>query len=451
LALRDRAARVFEAWVGLPNVPAAKRWGVVAVIDSFGTGMRVPVTILYFTVVVGLPAEQVGLGLGAAGLLATVGAPIAGALTDRFGAKQLVVGCFILAAAGYLGYLTVRGLPALIAVVAVAQLADYASKPAKQAFVAQIVRAEHRVSLMAFNRSIRNVGYGVGGLATAGLLALAGDRFGFHAVLVVDGISYLVAAYVVLRTDVVGVAAQTGVPAVPRPTMSAPVTPAVRGEAAPGFRQVLADRRYVLLAVFDVLMLVHGAAFSVGVPLWVHRNTNAPTSLIGLLFAVNTAAVVVFQVRMTKGLTHAAQTPRVFLRAALAFALAAVLYWLAGSVESVYGVLVLILVGAVLSHTLCELLASAAEWTVSFDLAPARLRGRYLSLFSLSSSVQHALGPALVTVLIARYPQIAWFVLAALIAIGAVASALLVRNVPSRQDPQIPPSYLDTTAEGATT
>jgi MFS-type transporter involved in bile tolerance (Atg22 family) len=77
---------------------------------------------------------------------------------------------------------------------------------------------------------------------------------------------------------------------------------------------------------------------------------------------------------------------------------------------------------------LTELFGAVGEWTVSMTLAPERLRGRYLSLFGLSYSAQEALGPALVIALITANADLAWFVLAALLAVGCLMSARLVRT-----------------------
>ena len=44
--------------VGLPRHPAAARWAVASVADAIGTGLLLPVTVLFFTQQVGLSAES---------------------------------------------------------------------------------------------------------------------------------------------------------------------------------------------------------------------------------------------------------------------------------------------------------------------------------------------------------------------------------------------------------
>ncbi|MFI9598024.1 MFS transporter [Nonomuraea sp. NPDC052265] len=399
-------------WIGLPDVPVARRWAWVAVIDAVGTGMRIPVTVIYLTVVVGLDAASVGVGLGLAALAGTLCAPACGALIDRYGPKPMVVVCFLTAAAGYLGYLAIRDWVSFIVVAIVAEIAEHSGRPAKQALVASMVTAEQRVKLMAFQRSIRNIGFGLGGLTSAALLTLDAHT-GYYAVLAGDALSFLVAAALVSRIAVTRA---------PRPTAQA------GSGRRDGFRDVLADRRYVALAVLNTLVMTHVTALNVGVPLWVSRHTTAPPGLVGVLFALNTALVVLLQVRLTKGVSRAADTPPVYVRATAAFAVAAAGYWAASVAGGTLAFVVALLVVAVLAHTAAELYGAVGEWTVSVDLAPEHLRGRYLSLFHVSFSAHQAAGPVLVILLITKAPDLAWFVLAAVLGAGCLASAWLARG-----------------------
>jgi MFS family permease len=85
--------------VGLPDIPAVRRWAWVAVVDSLGTGLMMPLVIIYFTQEVGLKPVTVGLALTIAGFGRTALVPVGGYLVDRFRAKPVVVTAFVLAAA----------------------------------------------------------------------------------------------------------------------------------------------------------------------------------------------------------------------------------------------------------------------------------------------------------------------------------------------------------------
>ncbi|MCX5418123.1 MFS transporter [Streptomyces sp. NBC_00078] len=418
-ALRRTALRR----LGVPEAPAAGRWALVAVVDAIGTGMFLPISVLYFTVVVGLSAGAVGAGLGIAGLVGSVATPLSGTLIDRFGARKVVVCCWAAGAVAYVGYLGVRDWGGLVAVASVAHVADRMVNPARKVFLTSIADAEDRVSLMAFQRAVLNVGFGLGGLITAAVLAIGSDT-GYHAVLVANAVSYAGAIALVLTVPVI------------RPLR--PDRPPEEGRPRAGYRQVLADRRYVSLAVLNILVLVYSTAFTIGMPLWVYEYTSAPAGLVGLLFTFNTVLVVLLQIRAAKSCTSLAQAPRVYRVAAALFVLAALGYWAAHRSGGATAVAIGLLVLAVLAHTLTELLGAVGEWTVSMTLAPERLRGRYLSLFGLSLSAQEAIGPALVTALIAADADLAWFALAALLALGCLLSAWLVRTAVGPDAPDDP-------------
>lgn len=410
------------AWAGVPDSATAKRWAWVAVVDSIGTGMFLPISVLYFTVVVRMSAESVGLGLGIAGLIGCAATPVAGALIDRWGAKRVMIICWLTAAAAYAGFLGVRNWGSFVAIAAVARAADHMAVPGRRVFVTSIATGDDRVSLMSFQRAMLNLGFGIGGLITAAVLTI-GTRSAYQAVLVVDAVSYLTATGVLLTI------------AVPRNTTAqAPDSPSAAGSQAAaagparkaGFRQVLADWRYVGLALINVAVLTFDTAFIIGMPLWVHEHTSAPTPMVGLLFTLNTVLVVVLQVRTAKSCTTVEQAPRAYLRTAGAFALAAVGYWAAYRSGRAEALVIVLLIAAVVAHTVAELYGSVGEWTVSLNLAPANLRGRYLSLFGLSLSAQQAVGPVLVTALIVASPSLAWFGLAGLLAAGCAATTWLV-------------------------
>jgi MFS family permease len=428
--------RLAADWVGLPDVPGIRRWMWSAVLDAIGTGMRLPVTALYLTAVVGLPLISVGIGLGVAALVGTVCAPIIGVLIDRFGPKRLVIAIFLIGAVGYFGYLGVWDWTSFVVVASVAEIAEHSTRPTKQALIATMVTPEQRVPLMGFQRSVRNIGFGLGGLVLAVLLTID-ERSAYHAVLAADGASFLVAAVLV-----------AGIPVLATTNRSA------KAAAKPqrtGYRAVLADRRYIALGVLNTLVLTHMAALNIGLPLWVNQHTSAPAGLVGLLFVVNTVMVVVLQVRLTTGVARANQTPPVYVRATIGFAVAAVAYWAAGLAGAVVALVVVLLVIAVLGHTLAELYGIVGEWTVSTSLAPEHLRGRYLSTFSLSFSAHQAIGPVLVTFLIATAPNAAWFVLAALLAVGCLASAWLARDAKQPDDPDHEESPDETTSKEMST
>ncbi|HZR42979.1 MAG TPA: MFS transporter, partial [Ktedonobacteraceae bacterium] len=84
-------------------------------IDSLGTGLYQPFSLLYFQKIAHLDLPSIGGVLTIATILTLPMNLITGSLVDRFGARRLVVVSQILQAIGFLGYLIVRDIPSLFA------------------------------------------------------------------------------------------------------------------------------------------------------------------------------------------------------------------------------------------------------------------------------------------------------------------------------------------------
>lgn len=403
--------RLLSYWAAdIPLTSAVLRWQAVAGIDALGTGMMVPITVLYFVTAVHLSLAHVGAGLAVSGLAGAAALPFAGILIDRFRPKAVIMACLSIAGLAYLGFLAVSSWLAFVAVMSVAQIAAYSSMPANKSFAATIVPAENRVRVLAFQRSMRNVGYALGGLTAGLLLALPDRASAYHGIIIVDALSYFVAAALTLSIR--------------------PLSPSTSSAAAQvrGYLQVLSDRRYLALATLNIFVLTHVTALTVVMPLWIHYHTSAPLSLAGILFTVNTLLVVLLQVRFSKDIARPSEAAWSYIRAAVSFTAAAIAYLVSGWLGGPVVLVIIALLIAIVAHTGAELWAAVGEWATSMQLAPDSLRGRYLALFSLSYPLHQAIVPGIVLLLMARSAALAWPAMALLITLGCIATTLLVRG-----------------------
>ncbi|MFJ4864004.1 MULTISPECIES: MFS transporter [unclassified Streptomyces] len=399
--------------LGIPRAPGIRRWLVTAVVDALGTGLALPIVVLYFTQQAGLTAEHVGLGIGIASALGMAAIPAVGTLADRIGAKTVVVAAFLLAALGSGSYLVIHSWAWLVLALFVAQFADGPGRAAKMAFLAQLVDGESRTRLMALHHTIRNIGFGLGGLLAAGAL-LVDERVGLRVPIVINALSFLVAGLLVatIRGD--------GRTAARR-------RPAEGGRS--GFAVVLKDWRYVAFATLNGLIHLHASAFTVALPIWVAEYTSAPAAVVGLLFAVNTVLVVLLQMRVSGRVAGPAHVGPVYRRAAATMLFAALIYTLARYVGPQWAVAALVV--GVVAHTLAELYGTAGELAISVGLADEERLARYLSVYTLADAAQRAIGPVVVTVLMARATSWSW----GLLAVTVAACCLLTAELARRLDP----------------
>jgi len=377
------------------------------VVDATGAGMYLPLSLLYFHHVTGLPIERVGVLMTAGALFALVGNPIAGALVDRFGAKAVVVGGYLLRALGFGLYPFVDSALGMFFAVALVAVGDGSFSPSIQALVADIARGAERDKLLAAQRSLRNAGLGAGGLVAAGALTLGSDA-AYQVIVLGTGLAFVLAAVIVgsIRYR--------------------PQEPLLKVPVRGGYRTVLANRPFLALTVLNVPIAFGYMVLAVALPVYVTTQLGAPTGLVGTLYAVNTIGIALLQIPVTRFLVRFPRT-RTTAAGAAVIGLSFVVFAALGVVSSSAAVLLAGAFAATALFTLGELMHGATASALVSSAAPAETRGRHLSVYQFSWAVPTATAPAVLTWLMTFSATGMWLVLAA----GVTASALaLVRLEP---------------------
>ncbi|MEU0118222.1 MFS transporter [Streptomyces bobili] len=364
--------------------------------NSVGDGAYYTTSALYFSQVVGLAPARVGLGLTigwAVGSLA--GLPL-GRLADRHGPRGTAVLLALATGLAVASFTLVRGfLPFVLAACAYAA-AQSGLAAARQALLAGLVPAGDRTGLLARLQSTLNAGLAVGA-ALGGLALHAGTRSAYLAVFVVDAVSFLVCALLL-----VGLPRVAPVPARPR-----------------GALGVLRDRPYTVVALLNTVLLLRLPLLSLVLPLWITERTGAPAWLVSALFVLNTAAVTLFQVRAARGVTGLGSASRALRHSGWVMCAACAVFALSAGASAWVAAGVLV-VGAVL-QVAAEMGQSAGSWQLSFDLAPADRVGEYQGLFGTGVTVARTLGPLVLTTLLLQWGTPGWLLLGGLILAASYA------------------------------
>ncbi|MER5567214.1 MFS transporter [Streptomyces goshikiensis] len=382
------------------GAPTRRRLIAASLVGSLGDGIYVPLTMLFVHALTGLSLTAIGAGLTLAGLCALAVMPAVGMVIDRFGAKPVVMGALLLRAAGFAAYPFADSYPAFLGVALVVAVGMWASSPGQQALIGEIAQGTERDRLLAWDRSLRNAGMGVGSLAAAGLLAFNGTT-GFIAAAVALAALFALAAALVSR-----------IPAV-RATPQPPT-----GEQG-GYRQVLADRPYLLITAANFLIAFGYTTQAMALPVFLTRDVGLPDALAGAVFAVNTALVALLGVPIAR-LTLRGRRPRTAALGAVIFALSFAAFALLPRLVSGSQALVATLAVAVL-YTVGELVHSGPAQSLSVQAAPDHLRGRYLSVYQLSWSLCRTIAPLLLGLLLEAGSWQLWAVLALMVLTGATA------------------------------
>ncbi len=395
---------------------ANARYMAGMVVDATGSGMYLPLSLLYFHHATGLPVTQVGAVMSGAALLGLLGNPLTGVLVDRFGARAVVVGGYLLRASGFLGYLFVHTAAPMFAVVAVVAFGDVSFPPSIQSFVAEIAQGAARDKLLAAQRSLRNAGLGAGGLIAGAAIAVGA----FHEIVVGTAIAYVAAAVLIRTISVPHVA--DGTPREPSGE------PAEAGER--GYRAVWRNPTFLKLTVANVPTAFGYMVLSVSLPVYLTQQLRAPTSLVGVVYAVNTVGIALLQIPVSRLLVRRRRTRTAALGGGL-FCLAFVSFAALGAAPG----RTLVLVGVFLStalFTVGELLHGATASALAASAAPTATRGRHLAVYQLSWAAPTALAPAVLTALLTLSPTGMWLALAATVACSALALLRLERRLPAR-------------------
>ena len=396
----------------LPPPGHRRRYVALSSIDAFGTGMFIPVSVLFLTRIVGISAVDVGIGLTVAGVASLLAEPVTGALGDRYDARHVAVAGYAVCAAGFAAYAFVDSFVSFLLLASVIQVFERVASSART-LVALSLATEiaDRVTFLAYERSTRNLGYGLGGLL-ASLALISDSRPAYAAVLLVNALTFALGAGIVLRLP-----------------HARPVPAAAE---AGGYRHVLRDRPYIALAVMTALMWLDDSLLRVALPLWIVRRTSVSPSTTGVYFALNTALVVALQVRTSAGAADARGAARAYWRAALALVATCGLFTLSAETHTLATVGVLTL--AVVALTLAELYLSAAQWGASIALVREEMRGRYLGVFSTAIGVQRAFGPVLITVALVHGGGWGWLALGCFFALAGGGARRVALHQADRGD-----------------
>lgn len=380
------------------------RWLVVMfAVDTFGTGLFIAGSTVFFTRFIGLTAGQVATGVSISALTGFLATVPTGVLGDRLGIRRVQSLLHMTRASGFVAYTFVGSFPAFVVVAALIGIGDRSSPALNQALVALAVRgSDERVRLMGVLRAVKNLFFTVGGLVAVALLGLGGQA-AFLAIVWVNAASFVVVAIAVRKLPLTGEDRQT----------------TVSGIRAPSLR----DRRYTALAGLNGLLQLHNSVLVVGLPLFVLHRTEADDSIVPALFTINALVVMAGQIPISRAADTLRGSSRALLVGGLTLAAVCPLFASAAAAPATRTVWLLVIGVVVLS--VGEMLQAAGGWGVSFALADEQRHGEYLSVFSLGGSLEAIVGPAAVTSLVMLGGLTGWGALALVFVAAGILSRVL--------------------------
>ncbi len=370
-------------------------------------GMTIPFLVIFFGQIVGLGVGLVGAGIAASSIVGVAFTLVAAGTIDRFGARTMLI-VTIAGTALTTAFFPVSTTPILFFGIMILQgLFTQLYWPSSDALATSLIPVSQAGEMFAMLRVASALGIGAGGLI-GGLMVVGGGEAQYRLL-------YLSAATgVALAGLLIFILVRS-------PQRTAGQTEAGSATNAGSWRDVLADRRFMYSQVVMFILLAAFTQLQVSAPPYLRAQAGIDEAVIGLLFTINTVIVVVAQLwvarkiaRWGRGVTMAAAA--VFW--AVAYLMIGASPWLS-----------VLPFAAIVVYTAGEMMFMPTSGVIVVELAPERLRGRYLAFSSVIWGTSWGLSSwASGSVLGSAHPILLWPALVGVLAIGAVGGVLFDRS-----------------------
>ena len=417
----SQASLLFARFSGLiPRLPRSA-WLLLAGMFSgwLAGGFVMTFLIIYLHFVRGVSLGTAGIALALVAAGGALVSPLVGSLTDRFGARRLLMVMLAVGAAGAVSLAAVRTpwqamLATFIYGIGLASL----SGP-EYTLLATVVPRAKRSAAFALQYSAVTLGISIGALL--GGLAVDIERpQTFELAFVACAVPYAVYAILLSRVKVMADATTE----VDEPDGAGGAS----GRPAGGYRRVLADRVFLrVLAAMFLVIVFSGTQFDAAYPVFVVGVGGASTRLIGYAFVANALMIVLSQLIVLRLLEGHRRTRAFMLAtgfAVLCWIIVLVSAHLGGGAAAMLGFVVALMVFAV-----AEVMWAPTYMPLVNDLAPDDLRGRYNAMNGTIDGVGRVVGPLLAGYLLQfGLGDLLMIVLAT----GTAASALVIVGIERR-------------------
>ena len=337
------------------------------VLATAGGSMIWPFLLIYASGKLDLPlstvATLISINAGT-GLLSSL---IAGTLADKIGRK--VVMNFSLTMTGLTYFLLMRAetYPQFVGLMIMIGLSNPLYQVGADAMLADMVPAEKRTDAYAINRIANNAAFALGP-AIGGFLATRSYDLAFYAA-GTGFLSYSVLLFFLAR-ETLDTSGKNN---------SIPTSPTVEG-----YGRVFKDKSYIAFVAMVSLGLIAPTMLWILMPVYAKTNYGIPEALYGWIPTTNALMCVFVQYSVTR-ITRRHSTLPVLGTGMLIYALGA------GSVALMTGFWGFWLSMVILTFGELTLVPMASKYVA--DLAPADLRGRYMSIHWLGWGLARTLAP----------------------------------------------------------
>ena len=362
--------------------PVVRRVLLGNALSAIGSGLTMPLLIVYLGQVRGLGTAVAGIVVAYVAVVSLILLPVSGTAVDRFGPRPVLLVGLLVEATGVALLTQVDSVPSAFLVATVVSLGGSFVWGPQSALLGRLAGPEHRQRVFGIQFMLLNLGIGIGGIIAAVVVDVS-EPATFTALYLGDAATYLLYVAVLLSMRGVAVGPE-------------PVEEGTDSEG--GYREVIKDRLLLRIAVLGLVLLTCGyGSLEIGLPVFITVINGLSVSWVAVAFTVNTMTIVVMQLVALRVMRGRSRSRLMAIVAGL-WAASWLIMGVTGLLPTTAAVILICL--STLVFAVGETLWAPIAPALVNDLAPDHLRGRYNSVQGLVWGVSGALGPALAGILL---------------------------------------------------
>lgn len=347
------------------------------VISTAGGSMVWPFMLIYAGGKLGLPLSAVASLISINAGVGLFSSFLAGTLADRIGRKAVMVASLAMIGVAYFFLVQAETYLQFALLMGLVGLSNPLYQVGADAMLADMIPSAQRTDAYAINRIANNAAFGIGP-AIGGFLASTSYNLAFYGA--ATGFMTYAVIWFLFAHETLNKAQSE------RETSALAEQAPVKNEAAQsnGYARVFKDRRYLAFAALSAIGLTAPSILWILMPVYAKTNFNVPEALYGWIPTTNAAMCVFVQYAVTQ------QTRK--YRALPVAAIGMLMYALGvGSVALMTGFWGFWLSMVILTFGELILVPTASKYVA--DIAPADLRGRYMSLYWFAWGMSRTIAP----------------------------------------------------------
>lgn len=343
-------------------------WNILlgTIFTRIASFMTIPFLALYLHSELHAEPVTIGIIIGLAPLLATVGGFFGGYLTDRFGRKLIILVTIFCWTLVFLGFALSTSIVIFGFLSALNGLCRSFFEPATQALMVDYTTPEKRRRLFSVRYTAINIAAVIGPLVGVWLAALSNPQIPFIITAIMYALYGLALVFILKK-------------------YATQATIKTMKSITAVFQVVFTDRKLLLLLVGGILVSVGYSQFDSTLPQFVNATLDDGVKLYSVLIAVNAIAVLILQLPLSV-ISERISTIRTLILGIVFFAIGFVLF----NISESWTMFII----AMILFTIGEIFAFPMMNAVIEEIAPEDRKATYLGASQLKN-LGSFMGPVL--------------------------------------------------------